>query len=124
MKFQEILTELESGKKAHFGCHHDEYLLINNSNLSWFEKSSNKFLFYFDGSVSCLSDEWKIYDEKSELKKEKKLSDFNVNWYPTIESMNRNEKEFIDDGFETFRKESVDFNNGLMCHKLMMVKYV
>jgi hypothetical protein len=59
----------------------------------------------------------------SVIRQDRKIIDFSVNWYPTVESMNRNEKEFIAEGWETFKKESVDYNTDIMNHKLMMVKY-
>jgi hypothetical protein len=66
-----------------------------------------------------LATNWKSYYELQQ----RKLIDFSVNWYPTLESMDRNEKEFHADGWETFKRDSVDHNTGLMTHKLMMVKY-
>lgn len=85
---------------------------------------NQKNFFFFDGSSSALLNDWEIYEEEAPgNKSEKKLLDFSINWYPTTESMNRNEKELVAEGWETFKKESLDHNTGLMTHKLMMVKY-
>jgi hypothetical protein len=126
MKFEEILPFLKEGKMGHF---HDEecvYLAICPIKLTlcWFNKNYSIEGVEFTGELGCLRDDWMIYEpDQEKCIKEKKLIDFSVNWYPTLDSMDRNEKEFIAEGWETFKRDSVDHNTGLMTHKLMMVKY-
>jgi len=125
MKFEEILPLLKKGNKAYcegrmVGC----YLSINSDNLlCWSCIAVKAVTHWFEGSNMCLRDDWGIYEEEAKDNKEKRLIDFSVSWHSTIDYMDRNEKDFIADGWETFKKESLEHGDGLMCHKLMMVKY-
>lgn len=120
-----------------------EYLLVSDNRYSGFIDECNehikkgfqpylgttatimpiKYISNGEGLI-CFSQAFVKYEEENiDSKIERNLIDFSVNWYPTSKSMDRNEKELIDEGWETFKKESLDYNEGLMTHKLMMVKY-
>lgn len=94
------------------------YGSINVTNFDVDNFIYNQVMVMYDESTG-----WTQPYSISSTNKERKLIDFSVNWYPTLESMHRNEREFHDEGWETFKRDSVDHNTGLMTHKLMMVKY-